>query len=337
MDVIKKLGPIEVIRSGLSYTWATIKPKGKEENFEQWVTNRFGKRLFKLFFKSYTEKVWGVPTTEIRAEWAAQRIKGLSFFERRQGRVLRQQGQQGQVADRQVPLPALRARADVGADDARHRGAGRRGAAGDQGDAASSRIRRAGRVVRIVAGDRSWEPGEVISSLELRATVGLTSPDAPDGRAEGRAGPALPRLHHRRARARRRGPVPGQLDLHPRARRPGRPHPELPLLVAVDGPRRHQGVHRHGVLRLRRRRAVDDGRRQARRAGHRGARSRSAWPSPARSPGATPCACPRPTRCTTPTTPTASTRSRSGCRGSRTCSRSGATGCTATTTRTTRC
>ena len=49
------------------------------ENFEEWVTQRFGRRLFELFFRSYTEKVWGVPTTEIRAEWAAQRIRGLSL------------------------------------------------------------------------------------------------------------------------------------------------------------------------------------------------------------------------------------------------------------------
>ena len=79
-DVIKKLGPIELVLCGLSYMWAAIKPKGREDNLEQWVSNRFGKRLYGHFFKSYTEKVWGVPTTEIRAEWAAQRIKGLSFF-----------------------------------------------------------------------------------------------------------------------------------------------------------------------------------------------------------------------------------------------------------------
>src|SRR5918911_1139713 len=79
MDVIRKLGPIELIRSGLSYLWAKLKPKGAEENVEQWVCNRFGKRLYQHFFKTYTEKVWGVPTTELRAEWAAQRIKGLSF------------------------------------------------------------------------------------------------------------------------------------------------------------------------------------------------------------------------------------------------------------------
>src|SRR5277367_4337620 len=80
MDVIRKLGPIELTRCGLSYMWATMKPKGREDTFEQWVSNRFGKRLFNHFFKTYTEKLWGVPTDEIRAEWAAQRIKGLSFF-----------------------------------------------------------------------------------------------------------------------------------------------------------------------------------------------------------------------------------------------------------------
>src|SRR5919202_1384717 len=79
-DVIKKLGPVELLLCGLSYLWALLKPKGKEENLEQWVSNRFGKRLYKHFFKGYTEKVWGVSTTELRAEWAAQRIKGLSFF-----------------------------------------------------------------------------------------------------------------------------------------------------------------------------------------------------------------------------------------------------------------
>ncbi|MBM4424032.1 MAG: NAD(P)/FAD-dependent oxidoreductase [Chloroflexi bacterium] len=65
----------------LSYLRYKLFPYPQEETFEQWVTNRFGKRLFEIFFKTYTEKVWGIPTSEIRAEWAAQRIKGLSLFE----------------------------------------------------------------------------------------------------------------------------------------------------------------------------------------------------------------------------------------------------------------
>ena len=79
-DVIKKLGPVELARCMASYLAAAARPKGEEESLEQWVTNRFGRRLFELFFQSYNEKVWGVPASEIRAEWAAQRIKGLSFF-----------------------------------------------------------------------------------------------------------------------------------------------------------------------------------------------------------------------------------------------------------------
>ena len=54
-------------------------PYRKVDTFEQWVTNRFGRRLFLTFFKSYTEKVWGIPCTELKAEWAAQRIKNLTL------------------------------------------------------------------------------------------------------------------------------------------------------------------------------------------------------------------------------------------------------------------
>ncbi len=64
----------------LSYMWARVHPHPVEENLEQWVSNRFGRRLYEIFFKTYTEKVWGMPCTEIRAEWAAQRIQGLSLW-----------------------------------------------------------------------------------------------------------------------------------------------------------------------------------------------------------------------------------------------------------------
>ncbi len=73
------LGVIESVRIVLSYIKAQIRPEAEEVNFEQWVCNRFGRRLFEVFFKTYTEKVWGMPCTEIRAEWAAQRIQNLSL------------------------------------------------------------------------------------------------------------------------------------------------------------------------------------------------------------------------------------------------------------------
>jgi protoporphyrinogen oxidase len=73
------LGFLESIRIVASYVRWRLFPHREEENLEQWVCNRFGQRLYEIFFKTYTEKVWGVPCTEIRAEWAAQRIKGLSL------------------------------------------------------------------------------------------------------------------------------------------------------------------------------------------------------------------------------------------------------------------
>ena len=74
------LGLLESFRILCSYVKTRLLPLPKEENFEEWVCNRFGRRLYEIFFKTYTEKVWGVPCTTIRAEWAAQRIKGLSLL-----------------------------------------------------------------------------------------------------------------------------------------------------------------------------------------------------------------------------------------------------------------
>ena len=78
-DTLRKLGPFETLAVLASYVWAQLFPAQPETTFEHWVTNRFGRRLFKTFFESYTEKVWGVPCSELRAEWAAQRIKDLSI------------------------------------------------------------------------------------------------------------------------------------------------------------------------------------------------------------------------------------------------------------------
>jgi hypothetical protein len=79
-NALKGLGVINAVLIVLSYLRWHWWPHPVEENFEQWVTNRFGKRLYRIFFKTYTEKIWGIPCTEIRAEWAAQRIQGLSLI-----------------------------------------------------------------------------------------------------------------------------------------------------------------------------------------------------------------------------------------------------------------
>ncbi len=79
VDALWKLGVARSARILLSYIKARLRPIKPERSFEDWVVNRFGRVLFETFFKSYTEKVWGMPTSAISADWAAQRIKGLSL------------------------------------------------------------------------------------------------------------------------------------------------------------------------------------------------------------------------------------------------------------------
>ena len=79
VSALRGLGAANALMIVLSYLKWHYRPYPVEETFEQWVTNRFGRRLYHTFFKTYTEKVWGIPCTEIRAEWAAQRIQGLSL------------------------------------------------------------------------------------------------------------------------------------------------------------------------------------------------------------------------------------------------------------------
>ena len=78
-EALKNLGVLEAARCVLSYLRARMFPVAQPRNFEDWVSNQFGKRLFNIFFKTYTEKVWGMSCKEISADWAAQRIKGLSL------------------------------------------------------------------------------------------------------------------------------------------------------------------------------------------------------------------------------------------------------------------
>jgi len=78
-NALRGLGPWNAVQMLASYVHAHLRPSPVEDNLEQWVTNRFGRKLYEIFFKTYTEKVWGIPCTEIRAEWAAQRIQNLSL------------------------------------------------------------------------------------------------------------------------------------------------------------------------------------------------------------------------------------------------------------------
>jgi protoporphyrinogen oxidase len=80
MNALRGLGIVEAVRVLASYAHAQLFPVPDERTFDAWVSNRFGRRLFEVFFKTYTEKVWGMPCSEISAAWAAQRIKNLDLM-----------------------------------------------------------------------------------------------------------------------------------------------------------------------------------------------------------------------------------------------------------------
>lgn len=79
LDFVVKLGLLRCVGFGLSYVWAHLFPRRPEVTLEDFFINRFGHKLYRQFFKEYTEKVWGRPCTAISAEWGAQRIKSLSI------------------------------------------------------------------------------------------------------------------------------------------------------------------------------------------------------------------------------------------------------------------
>ncbi len=187
-DVVRKVGPMELARCSASYARAVARRRGRRgrepETFEEWVCDRFGRRLFELFFKSYTEKVWGVPTSEIRAEWAAQRIRTLSF-----SRVVRAAllGDGGDVRSliEQFHYPRLGPGQMWEAMAAEIVGAGgqvRLGARVTGLELAD------GRVAAVHAGGERVAVSQVVSSLALRDVVGLADPPAPAAAREAAAG-----------------------------------------------------------------------------------------------------------------------------------------------------
>jgi protoporphyrinogen oxidase len=172
-DVIKKLGPIELTRCMLSYFWAQVKPKGREDTFEQWVSNRFGKRLFNLFFKSYTEKVWGVPTSEIRAEWAAQRIKGLSFFSAAKAAFFGNKGNEIKtlIGEFNYPRYGPGQMWETMTDDIT-----KLGGQVLLNTKVDKVIFEGGRARKVIAGGKEYESNYIVSSLPLRNIVGMADP-----------------------------------------------------------------------------------------------------------------------------------------------------------------
>ncbi len=177
MDVVRKLGPVELTRCLLSYLWAAVKPKGREDTFEAWVSNRFGRRLYGHFFKSYSEKVWGVPATEIRAEWAAQRIKNLSFVSAAKSAFMGNRGNKitSLISEFNYPRYGPGQMWEQMTEDIRAHG----GEVRLNAPVTRLRLDGAGQIAEVVAGGETVKPSYVISSLPLRTTVGISEPDAP--------------------------------------------------------------------------------------------------------------------------------------------------------------
>jgi protoporphyrinogen oxidase len=81
LNALRNLGLLEALRCVASYGWARVRPPANRKTLEGYIAGQFGWRLYEHFFKTYNEKVWGVPASELSADWGAQRIKGMSLFQ----------------------------------------------------------------------------------------------------------------------------------------------------------------------------------------------------------------------------------------------------------------
>lgn len=180
LNVIQRLGPVEVVQCAASFLKAALFPQKPETHFAAWVSNRFGKRLFEMFFRSYTEKVWGIPCTELSAEWAAQRIRGLSFSSvvRDAFRLHRPTGKAGAIKTliREFHYP----RRGPGMMWSKFRRLIEENGSEVILNTPVERIRWShGRIDEVEAGGRRYRADQVISSLAIRDFLRLMDPVAP--------------------------------------------------------------------------------------------------------------------------------------------------------------
>jgi protoporphyrinogen oxidase len=175
-DVVARVGPVELARCAGSYAAARLRRQRPDVSFEDWVTARFGRRLFELFFKTYTEKVWGVPTHELRAEWAAQRINGLSLWSAVRAALPGRRGETPKSLIEEFRYPRL------GPGQMWEEMARRIVAAGGEIrlDAPAEGLRIEGdRVAAVTAAGEEVPVAAAISSVPLRTVAGIADPSPP--------------------------------------------------------------------------------------------------------------------------------------------------------------
>ena len=184
MNALRGLGATNAVLALLSYLRVQIQPIRPEVSVQDWVSNRFGRRLYETFFKTYTEKVWGIPCDKIGAQWAAQRIKGLSLFTAVTNMLLRsirpQRGKQIKTLIEEFEYPRL---GPGMMWDAFHAEVVRLGGA-VQLHARARRIEHAGgRVTAVEYGDdgaHRLDVDRLVSTMPLRQLIQSLSPAAPD-------------------------------------------------------------------------------------------------------------------------------------------------------------
>lgn len=178
-DVIRGLGLVEITLCGLSFLKAHLLPERPEDNFETWVSNRFGRRLFHTFFESYTEKVWGIPCRQIRAEWAAQRIRGLSFISLVRSALQGNHGERGAIKTliKEFHYP----RRGPGMMWTRMKEIVEKKGAQVILNAPVERIDwTEGRVTGVVAGGKLYRGEHFVSSLPIRQLIEMLNPAPPE-------------------------------------------------------------------------------------------------------------------------------------------------------------
>jgi len=177
MDALRKLGLLEALRCGLSFAKSRAFPKLPEEDFETWVSNRFGRRLFTTFFKSYTEKVWGMDCREIGAEWAAQRIQGMSLWSLLRDTVFPKGTKELKTLIKAFQYPRL----GPGMLWSRMREIVEQRGVQVVLDAPVERIRWDGsRIESVEAGGKRWKGSHFISSIAIGELVEKFEPKAPE-------------------------------------------------------------------------------------------------------------------------------------------------------------
>ena len=245
LNALKNLGWYESSWLMASYMRWKVFPHKTEETFEEWVVNRFGRRLFRTFFKTYTEKVWGISTQELKAEWAAQRIKNLSLKSALVGAIWKPKHGKITTLIEEFDYPR---RGPGMLWECATKSVEKRGGEVKLDTPLKTIHRDGNRITAVTYADpdgteRRVETENVVSSMPLTELVRRLDPEPPLEVLEAAVLAQVPRLPDRLRDRRRPEPVPRQLDLHPRPERAGRPHPELQELVAGDDPRGSAQTH----------------------------------------------------------------------------------------------